>query len=252
MKKKLYILFLLAITFVGTEGQNYQQVIDTANAAYKNGDYTKAIKHYDSIVDQGYISAELFYNLGNAHFKKQQLAQAILFYEKALKHDPGNEDIQHNLSMARQMTIDKIEKVPEMFYVQWWKNIYNLFSADAWAKIVVGAFVVTLVLLAIFILARSIPLRKFSFYTGLVAILITVFSFVVAIKKHHDFTHDKSGIVFNPSVTVKGSPDEDSVDLFVIHEGTKVYIQDKLGDWYEIKIENGSVGWIKKKTVRII
>ncbi|MCF8231397.1 MAG: tetratricopeptide repeat protein [Bacteroidales bacterium] len=229
-----------------------QNLVDTANTAYKNGNYPKAIQYYDSVVEQGYVSAELYYNLGNAYFKDRQLAHAILYYEKALNHDPGNEDIQHNLDMARQMTVDKIEKVPEMFYVKWWRSIYNLFSADWWAYLSVGFFILTLVLTGLFILSRRIVIRKFSFYTGVVTLLITVFSFVLAAQKHHDRTHDKAGIVFEPSVTVKGSPDEDSVDLFVIHEGTKVFITDKLGQWYEIKIANGSVGWLEKDSIKEI
>ncbi len=252
MKKTIYILFLLMIALAGVQAQKRQAIIDTANAAYKNNNYTRAITHYDSVIAQGYVSSELFYNLGNAYFKKQQLAQAILYYEKALKYDPGNEDVRHNLEMARQMTIDKIDRVPQMFYVRWWKSIYNFFSADTWAQIVVGAFILTLVFIALFLLSGRIVIRKGAFYTGLITLLITIFSFFVAAKKHHDFTHDKAGIVFNPSVTVKGSPDEQSVDLFVIHEGTKVYIQDKLGDWYEIKIENGSIGWIKKDSIKVI
>jgi len=252
MKKSIYIVVLLVIAALGAQSQSKQALIDTANSAYKNSNYDRAIKYYDSIVNQGYVSAELFYNLGNAYFKKQKLAEAILFYEKALKYDPGNGDIRHNLEMARQMTIDKIEKVPEMFYVKWWQNIYNLFSSNSWAKIVVGFFTLTLIMAGFFILSRRVVLRKFAFYTGLLTLLITIFSFTIAAKKYHDFTHDKAGIVFDPSVTVKGSPSQNSVDLFVIHEGTKVFIQDKLGEWYEIKIANGSVGWIKKDTIEVI
>ncbi|MCF8335989.1 MAG: tetratricopeptide repeat protein [Bacteroidales bacterium] len=252
MGKRINILVLLLMGVIAVYSQSKQDLVDTANAAYKNSNYSKAIQYYDSIVKQGYVSAKLYYNLGNAYFKDQQLARAILYYEKALEHDPGNADIQHNLDMARQMTVDKIEKVPEMFYVQWWRSIYNLFSADWWAYLAIGFFILTLILVGIFVLSRRLVLRKFSFYTGLLALLITVFSFAMAAQKHHDRSHDKAGIVFEPSVTVKGSPDEDSVDLFVIHEGTKVFIKDKLGEWCEIKIANGSVGWLQKDAIEEI
>lgn len=252
MNRKLSILIILLLAVSAGWSQNMQALVDTADRAYKEGNYPKAVTYYDSVVNQGYVAAELYYNLANAYFKQQDLAYAILYYEKALQRAPHNEDIKHNLEMARQMTLDKIEKVPEMFYVRWWRAISDMFSTQMWAYLVVIFFIGTILLTGLFLLSRTVVVRKSAFYSGIITLLITIFAFVFAYRKYNAFTQDKAGIVFKPSVTVKGSPDAESVDLFVIHEGTKVFIQDKLGNWYEVKIANGSVGWIPKGTIQVI
>lgn len=250
MNRKLSILITLLMVVSTGWSQNMQALADTADQAYKDGNYSRAATYYDSIVNQGDVSAELYYNLANAYFKQQDLADAILYYEKALQRAPHNDDIKHNLQMARQMTLDKIEKVPEMFYVRWWSTLSDMFSTQMWAYLVVIFFIVTIILTGLFLLSRSVIVRKSAFYSGIVTLLITIFAFVFASRNYNAFTQDKAGIVFKPSVTVKGSPDAESVDLFVIHEGTKVFIQDKLGNWYEVRIANGSVGWIPQETIR--
>lgn len=253
MKQKVIItsaLFWLLLT--GLEAQKPGQVADSANAAYKQGAYQKALMLYDSVYQMGFHSADLYYNMANSYFKTDEIPRAILFYERALKLDPGNEDIRQNLAMAQELTMDKIEKVPELFYQKWWRNIRNKASADEWSKAGIITFILFLALLAFFLLSGRVWIKKMTFYSGIVVFLIMVFSFIFAVKQHNNLVREQDAIIFKPSVTVKSSPDQNSVDLFVIHEGTKVYILDRLGEWYEIRIDNGSVGWIRQQTVEVI
>jgi tetratricopeptide (TPR) repeat protein len=249
--KKYLIIALVLISGAGIS-QNPAAVIDSANAAYTDGEFREALSLYDSVYQMGYESAALYYNLGNSYFKADDIANAILFYERALKLAPGDEDIKGNLEMARQLTLDKIDKVPELFYERWWSSLQNLFTMDGWAFIFVISLAVFLVLLAVFLLSRGVWLKKVSFLSGIVVFLVTALSLTFAIKQENNLIKESDAIVFKPSVTVKASPDEESVNLFVIHEGTKVYILDKLGDWYEVRIDNGSVGWIPQHTVEVI
>lgn len=232
--------------------QTPETIADSANAAYQRGDYYEARMLYDSVYRMDYQSAPLFYNMANSYFKLDNIPRAILFYERALKLDPGNPDIKQNLAMARELTIDKIEKVPKLFYERWWQNLLNTASADEWATVAISAFIILLAGAGLFFFSGPVFLRKAGFYAGLLAVIITVFSLMFAVKQHNNRVKDKAAIVFNPAITVKSSPDKSSVDLFVLHEGTKVYILDKLGKWYEIKIDNGSVGWIKQEAVEVI
>ncbi len=249
--KKYLIIALVLISGAGIS-QNPRAVIDSANAAYTDGEYREALLLYDSVYQMGYESSALYYNLGNSYFKTDDIANAILFYERALKLAPRDEDIKGNLEMARQLTLDKIDKVPVLFYERWWNNLRNLFTMDGWAYIFVISFVAFLILLAVFLLSKAIGLKKISFYSAMVVFLVAALSLIFAIKQENHLIKASDAIVFKPSVTVKASPDEESVNLFVIHEGTKVYILDKLGDWYEVRIDNGSVGWIPKETVEVI
>jgi len=251
MKKHVIILFLILLTVPGFS-QSPGAVVDSANAAYTEGEYYKALSLYDSVYQMGYESASLYYNLGNSYFKTDDIANAILFYERALKLSPQDEDIKGNLEMARQLTLDKIEKVPELFYERWWQRMMNTFNMDGWATLFVISLSVFFVALVFFILSKNVWIRKFSFYSGIIIFLVAGLSMIFSLKQQHEVMDETDAIVFKPSVTVKASPDKKSVNLFVIHEGTKVYILDKLGNWYEIKIDNGSVGWIPQETVEVI
>lgn len=251
--KKLALNILLILIFAGSV---YSTGIDSlyykANAAYNNQYYEDAVKNYLKIVDAGYESADLYYNMGNAYFKSDDIPSAILYYEKALKLRSNDEDIQYNLDVANTKIVDKIEPVPVLFYKKWWRSFYNMFTANIWAMISVGGLILFIVLLAFYLLSRSIRVRKLSFFTGLVFLGITLFTFTVSLQKYRHLTNKREAIVFTPTITVKSSPNQNSVDLFVIHEGSKVELRDHVGSWYEIRIANGSVGWLPESALKQI
>jgi tetratricopeptide (TPR) repeat protein len=248
------ILGFLLFIFLSVPGftQSPEIIADSANRVYQQGHYAEAITLYDSVISMGFESAPLYYNLANAHFKDDNLAEAILYYEKAKKLAPNDEDILHNLTLANQLTIDKIEAVPELFYKKWWKTLSNMLSVDGWAIFFLVTFFLTLLLAAFFFMSRKVAIKKIAFYAGVIALLFSVLSLVLTIEKYQDYHNRQEAIVFVPSLTVKSTPDKKGIDLFVIHEGTRVTIRDAVGEWYEIKIANGSIGWIRKDAIRRI
>jgi tetratricopeptide (TPR) repeat protein len=242
-----FILFSLTLS-----AQDYRAYIEKANKDYADGLYNNAIEGYQKVLQYGYESAELYYNLGNACFKVNDLASAILYYEKAKKIKPNDEDINFNLNIANSRITDKIEQVPMLFYKRWWFNLYNLFSVNSWAKLNVVAFVLLIVAVVVFIIARKVILRKVSFWLAMAFLFVALLSLGFSVQKYHAFKSTNEAIVFDPSVTIKSSPSDNSVDLFVVHEGAKVKVTDAVGEWYEIRIANGSVGWIKTTAVKKI
>ena len=244
MKKAGFVITLIILTLKLSAANGVDTLFFKANAAYANQYYEDAITYYHKVLDAGYESADLYYNLGNAYFKNQAIPSAILYYEKALKLKPNDEDIRYNLEVANTKIVDKIEPVPELFFKTWWRSFYNMFNANTWARISVGGFIFFIVLLSFYLLSRYIRLRKLAFFSGLVVLFITAFTFIIASRKYHNLQNQGEAIVFTPTITVKSSPNANSVDLFVIHEGSKLQLKDKVGDWYEIKIANGSVGWL--------
>lgn len=255
MKRLIIILTIaLFITTGTTDAQTAQfQVLDkTAAEAYASGNYYYAIELYDSIYKQGLVSAPLFYNMGNAYFKTNQMPYAILFYEKALKIAPSDPQTQFNLNLANTLITDKIETIPLLFYQQWWLDIYTALSADSWAKTALVFISLFFIFLALYLVSGRIVLKKISFYLFIVMFGASALALTCARKQFKQTYNETSAIVFSPRVTAKSSPDDNSVDLFVIHEGTKVHINDYIGDWYEIRLANGNVGWIKKVTVKPI
>ena len=233
-------------------GQSPDQLAGQAAKAYNTRQYPESIKLYTKIIDGGYESYALYYNLGNAYFRNNDNTEAILYYEKALKLAPNNDDLKHNIEVANSKLIDKVEKVPELFYKRWWKEIINLMDIDTLAMVNILLLTTALILIALYIAVYNTLIRKISFWTSLVLFLFFGIGVVAASQRNHYITDQHEAIVFAPTVNIKSSPDENSKDIFVLHEGTKVTLLDNLSDWQEIRISNGSIGWIKLNDLRKI
>jgi len=252
MKRFLVILFIFGFTLIGFSQNANDSLLIKAEQQYNEGLYHEAIMSYDLILETGFESPEIYYNKGNSYFKLNDLPSAILYYEKAKKLKPNDEDIRYNLNVANSRITDNIETVPDIFLKTWWNNFYNMFSANGWAKISIGLFILFLLFSTIYFLSGIRFIKKLFFIIGVISLFITLFSFALSYQKYHYSVAQKEAIIFEPTVTVKSSPNKNSVDLFVIHEGTKIYISDELDSWYEIRIANGSVGWLPKSSTQII
>jgi tetratricopeptide (TPR) repeat protein len=229
-----------------------QDTLAKANKAYSEGMYAEAVHLYEQITGAGFESPALCYNLGNAYFKLNDLPNAILWYERALRLDPMNEDIIYNLNVANRCISDKIDALPELFYIRWFNDISTTFSLTSWSVFSVICFNLILVSALFYLLSRRPFLRKAGFWSAIVFILLFTFTILFSTASYHKFAKRNEAVVFEPTITVKSSPDEKSIDLFVVHEGTKVQVLDKIGNWYEIKIANGSVGWLPADALRSI
>ena len=185
-------------------------------------------------------------------YKAGKIAPAILNYERCLLLDPGDSDARFNLQMARQKTIDKIEPVGDFFLVKWFKSVENLGSADSWAKTGIVCFLLFIGCLILFFFSRWVRLKKIGFYLGVLFIIMVVFANIFASDQKDEMINRKHAIVFAPTVTVKSSPDASGTDLFVLHEGTNVTVKSTLGEWSEIELEDGNVGWMPSKDIEKI
>ncbi len=223
-----------------------------ANAAYDQEFYEDAISSYELVIAQGYESSQLYFNLGNSYFKLQNYPSAIYFFEKAKKLSPNDEDVLFNLTVANGLIVDKIEPIPELIFTQWWRSFYNMFNANTWAIISIAGFILFFLLLSFYLFSRLMIMRKTAFFGGLFVLFITLFTFAVSLQKYRTVNSQKEAIIFTPTITVKSSPNPNSVDLFVIHEGSKVELRDKVGEWYEIKIASGGIGWLPADALRKI
>ncbi len=253
MKKKWLLVISLFVFFVGeVSSQEVRSLVDSANQYYSEGRYKQAIKYYEQVLDRGYESAGIYYNLGNAYYKANQLAPAILNYERARLREPGNEDIRYNLQLARSQITDRIENMPDFFISRWIRQLIDFFPSDIWATISMVTFLAFLALFSVYLYSQRVGLKKTGFWVGLLALVIAVASFVFAFRHKEEVMDSEQAIVFAPKVTVKSSPAESGTDLFVIHEGTKVYIEDNMGEWFEIRLSDGSLGWLRKKNVEPI
>ena len=218
---------------------------DQANTAYNSGNYEDAVELYQKILNTDMESVPVYYNMGNAYYKMHEYPKAIYYYEKALKLDPSNEDARTNLEIANLAIVDKIEPVPQSFIVRWWRSLRAMCSSDRWAWWSVAAFALLLVCAFMFFRSRRIGLRKLGFFMGLIFLVVFALSVVFAAQLRHSAATQDQAIIMSPTVTVKSSPAEASVDLFVLHEGTKVTIMESSNGWNKVRIANGSIGWLE-------
>ena len=251
MKKIVPIIIGILFAFPAFADSN-QAILEIANKNYSDGEYEAAIANYEKVIETGYESATLYYNLGNAYYKTGELAPAILFYEKAHLLAPNDEDINFNLELANSHVVDKLETIPAFFLSKWIDSLSTQLSSNNWAIISMITFGIGLILFLIY-LYISIPLvKRFAFYFSILLIVGTIVSFSFSSKEDNKLSAHDSAIIFSPSVTVKSSPDESGTDLFLLHEGTKVQLNDSLGTWVEIALSDGNEGWILKEAIRVI
>lgn len=222
------------------------------DSAYMRNDYASAIQIYESLLTKG-EAAEIYYNLGNSYYKTDDIAKAILNYERALLLQPGNADVRANLEIARSKTIDKVVSVPDIFFVTWTKSLINCLSVDAWAKLGVVFFILLLVSFSLFFFSKQIVWKKSGFIAGIVFLVFVVLSNVFASEQKTELMNRNNAIILSPSVTVRSTPSESGTSLFVLHEGHKIEIKDNsMREWKEIRLEDGKVGWVPASAIEVI
>ncbi len=224
-----------------------------ADEAYATGDYQRAIALYEQILATQGEAADIYYNLGNSYYKGEQIAKAILHYERALQLAPGDDDIRFNLELARSKTVDKITPLSEVFFITWARNFTNLLSSDAWAKCGIAFFLLFIVAVSAYIFGRKTAVRKVAFFVGLLFLAICIVANISASYQKGQRLNHTEAIVMHPTVSVKSTPDKSGTDLFVLHEGCKVEIKDNtMSNWKEIRLPDGNVGWLPAESIEAI
>ena len=225
---------------------------ESGNKAYIEGNYDRAIEEYRAILDGGEYSMKLYYNLANAYFKSGNIGKAILYYNKALRIAPSQEDIRHNLAIAEAQTKDRIAVVPEFFLNRWLRTMRNSMSCTAWSILSLVFFGALLSFAVLFLLASRIRWRKLGFYGALCSLIMFVAFTSFALSSRNDMLQHDEAIVMGTAVSVKSSPDNSATDLFVLHEGTKVKLLGEVDEWCEIVIADGKKGWTERKNIEEI
>lgn len=223
-----------------------------ADSAYMHENYQKAIHDYEAILKGG-ENANVYYNLGNAYYRTNNITRAVLNYERAYLLNPGDGDIRFNLELARSKTIDKITPASEMFFITWYRSLVNVTSVNGWANIAVFSFILLILFALLYLFNNIITIRKIGFFAAAILLVVFILSNIFAYQQRQQLINRNGAIVVVQSATVKSSPDNNGTDIFVIHEGTKVTITDgSMRKWKEIKIADGKEGWISARQIEII
>ena len=252
MKRKSLIVFLLIICSLFFSFAGAQTKTD-ADSSYVQGNYQKAIEQYNALLKDGYQSADIYYNLGNAYYRSEEITQAILAYERALLLSPGDADIRFNLQLARTKTIDKMVPQSEFFVVTWYRSLVNQFSVDGWAYMALMLLAATIILVLLSLFSSPVWLRKVGFFGGILSLLLFGLANLFAWQQKQTLTHRDGAIIIQSAVPVKSTPSANGTDLFILHEGTKVFVtDDTMKDWREVRLPDGKVGWVETTQIEVI
>lgn len=223
-----------------------------ANDAYAMGEYGNAADIYENIEKSGYVSSDLYYNLGNAYYKLGQKGKAILYYEKAFKLDPSNQDIKTNLEIARLNALDKIDVLPEFIFTTWIKEIRNSMSSNQWGYMAVSFLTITALMLIGYRFAPTSRRRKLSFVLACFTLLLMVFSVSFALNLKGKALSEDFAVVMAPVSNVKSAPNATGNNLFILHEGAKVEVLENVAGWSRIEISDGRQGWMQTSDMSLI
>lgn len=251
LKQHLYVLILFLPLFSLAEDPA-NVLFQKGNQLYAKAQYRQSAQIYQQILKEGYQSAAVYFNLGNAYYKSDDLPSAILYYEKAHKLAPNDPDISINIRFANLKIADKIEPQPTFFVTRWWQSFILALPVNTLAVLSTVFILSGFLLLIAYLFANILILKKAFFYAGILAIGFGIISIFMANRQLNYFDEHHQAIIFSSSVVVKSTPDANAKPLFVMHEGTKVAISRQNGNWIEIEISNGNSGWIMLDQVKEI
>ena len=245
-------MLLLCVAVAASVSSAHALTKAEADSAYTHGNYQQAILLYDSLLKEG-VSPEIYYNLGNAYYRIDDITHAVINYERALQLSPGDADIRFNLQMARSKTIDKIVPESEMFFVTWYRSLINVASVDGWAYTALAMLAFAVVLALMYLFANQVWLRKIGFFGAFFALVAFFIGNLFAWQQKQSWQEQRGAIIIGSAVTVKSTPTANGTDLFILHEGTKVTIVDNsMREWREIRVADGKQGWVEAKLIEAI
>jgi len=242
LKAKFILAAFLLISSINS-AQN-GPLFEQGKTLFKAEKYVEAINSWMKILDNKQHSAAVYYNLGNAHYKLNNIGPSIYYYEKALQLAPNDSDIKNNLAFAQNATVDDIEPLPKTIFFTWYQSLSGVLTFDGWAICIVVFSMSFVLLFLVYYFSFSEGKKRLFFVSSLFMILFLLVSVSMAISTHTDSARNQPAIIFSESIVIKSAPSLGSEAAFELHEGTKVQVIARDGDWVRIEIANGKDGWI--------
>ncbi|SKB50007.1 SH3 domain-containing protein [Salegentibacter holothuriorum] len=247
MKNLIFILLVFVSTLA--QAQN-SELFEEANDAYANNDFETAINKYEKILENGETSVAVYYNLGNAHYKLNNVAPSIYYFEKALQLDPTDEDVQNNIEFARSMTIDDIPVNEETGLQKSINSFISTFSYNTWAYLAIALSIVFVVLFLLYYFGRTSLQKRIFFGVAIFVFLLGGISVFFAFQQQEIQFNNQFAIIFAEEAPIKNEPSQKGDATFSLHAGTKAKVLEDYQGWVKIELSNGTQGWIEDNYLR--
>ncbi len=215
-----------------------------ASDLYQQEHYEEALDLYRHVIEAGFESPDLYYNMGNAAFRSNNIGYSILYYEKALKLDPYHHNARHNLEFVSRYRVDAFDEVPELFHRAWIQSLVNSLSENTWSLISIILFLLIAISIVIYLFSRRLSMKKTGFFAALVMVIFFTVSLSCAISRYRGIAQPAAAVITAPSVVVRSTPSQSGTELFILHEGTKVEVNENVAGWQNIRVIDGREGWI--------
>ncbi len=252
MKMRYVAAFIVCILCFNLGASQNNSLFTEATEKYNKGEYTKAIENYEQILKNGEHSAELYFNLGNCHYKLNAIGPSIFYYEKALLLKPNDSEILNNLGYAQNMRLDAVEEMPRTELAQLYNNFVNLLSFDQWAYLAVTLVMLFVLAYLSYFFLRFATQKRIAFIASISSLILGVLCILIAYLQYREFKMDNPAIIFSKEVKITSEPNNNSEVVFTLHEGTKVNVLEELNDWKKIKLSDGQTGWLTNQNLRLL
>ncbi len=246
--KKLWLAVILCLLYIPISSAQNASSFDAGAAAFAKGDYKNAIQSYEAILTEGMEGKNVYYNLGNSYYKDNQLGKAILNYERALLLDPGDQEAKTNLSIAKYKVKGEIDPVPPFFLRSWWNSTRNALGSTIWGVISLLFFWGAMLCLSLWQIGKNKDQKKKGFLAGISLLLLTIIPFSLAWSAYQYQKDTNEGILINTTASLKSGAAENSEQIRIIYEGTRLELMDQINVWYKVRLENGEIGWLEEKS----
>ena len=248
MKKTIILIFFFAIQALAAQAP--QEQFTQANEAYADANYKEATRLYEKLIQQDWQSSELHFNLGNTYYKKGEIAPSIYHYEMALLLSPGNKTYINNLRFAEQKRLDEIEPIQKSKFDLQIESVINWFNLEQWGKIAIGFAIISLLCFAGFLFLKKAFFKRLFFSLFIVFTLGCVITFYLADKQAFLGSQNTHGIIFAEEASVYAEPNTNANTLLLLHEGTKVKVEDTFRSYTKIRLGNDITGWIETSHIK--
>jgi len=254
MRVYLIWIFLIFLQF-GVAFQATSNPVDDFSAGvehFRNEQYKDAIQVWEKLHSEGEVSADLYYNLGNAYYRDQQWGRAVLSYERALLLNPNFDDATYNLLLVKERLTDNLAEVDAFFLNDWWIRASKVFPSNVWSVLGLLLIAGSLGMIAAFLTKRIQLRRRWLVLSIALGFMVGSICLLLGHTRKQAVIDPQYAIILVEETPLYSGADLQSVELTQIHEGLKINIQDRIGDWFKVRLSDGDIGWLPKEVLEFL